>query len=75
MNKFMKVGSIKTWRELMIGVQQLARLLFNNDFINPGLAFNIFRAEKTCAINSKSGMILKLPKSIVTSLEMGTANF
>ena len=36
-NQFMKVGGIKTWKELTIGVQQLVRLLFNNDFINPGL--------------------------------------
>ena len=38
-NQFMKVGGIKTWKELTIGVQQLVRLLFNNDFINPGLVF------------------------------------
>ena len=36
-NQFMKVGGIKTRKELMIGVQQLVRLLFNNDFINRGL--------------------------------------
>ena len=36
-NGFMKVGGIKTWKELTIGVQQLVRLLFNNNFINPGL--------------------------------------
>ena len=36
-NQFMKVGGIKTWKELTIGVQQLVRLLFNNNFINPGL--------------------------------------
>ena len=35
-NQLMKVGGIKTWKELTIGVQQLVRLLFNNDFINPG---------------------------------------
>ena len=35
--KFMKVGGIKTWKELATGVQQLIRLLFNNNFINPGL--------------------------------------
>ena len=33
----MKVGGIKTWKELTIGVKQFVRLLFNNDFINPGL--------------------------------------
>ena len=33
----MKVGGIKTWKELTIGVQQLVRLLFNNNLINPGL--------------------------------------
>ena len=36
-NQFMKVGGIKTWKELTIGVQHLARLPFNNNFINPGL--------------------------------------
>ena len=33
----MKVGGIKTWKELATGVQQLVRLFFNNNFINPGL--------------------------------------
>ena len=33
----MKVGGIKTWKELATCVQQLVRLLFNNDFVNPGL--------------------------------------
>ena len=32
-NQFMKVGGIKTWKELTIGAQQLVRLLF----INPRL--------------------------------------
>ena len=36
-NQFMEVGGMKTWKELAIGVQQFVRLLFNNDFINPGL--------------------------------------
>ena len=36
-NQFMKVGGIETWKELTIGVQQLVRLLFNNNFINPEL--------------------------------------
>ena len=36
-NQFMKVGGIKTWKEFTIGVQQLVRLLFSNNFINPGL--------------------------------------
>ena len=35
-NQFMKVGGIKTWKELTISVKQLVRLLFNNNFINPG---------------------------------------
>ena len=35
--QFMKAGGIKTWKELTIGAQLLVRLLFNNDFINPGL--------------------------------------
>ena len=30
----MKVGGIKTWKELTTGVQPSVRLLFNNDFIN-----------------------------------------
>ena len=34
----MKVGDIKTWKELKIGVQQLVKLLFHNNFITPGLA-------------------------------------
>ena len=36
-NQFMKAGGTKTCIELTIGVQQLVRLLFNNNFINPGL--------------------------------------
>ena len=32
-----KVGGMQTWKKLMIGVQQLASLLFNNNFINPAL--------------------------------------
>ena len=35
MNQSMKAGGIKTWKEFTIGVQQLIRLLFNNNFINP----------------------------------------
>ena len=30
----MKVGGIKTWKELTIGVQQLVRLLLYHNFIN-----------------------------------------
>ena len=42
-NQFMKARGIKTWRELTIGVQQLVRLLFNNNFINPAdLSFKSF---------------------------------
>ena len=33
----MKVRGIKTRKELTISVQQLVRLLFNNNFINLGL--------------------------------------
>ena len=36
-NQVMKVGGIKTWKELTISVQQLIRLLFDNNSINPGL--------------------------------------
>ena len=36
-NQFIKVGGIETWEELMAGVQHLEKLLFNNNFINPGL--------------------------------------
>ena len=35
--KFMKVGGIETWKERTIGAQQLVRLLFKNNFINPRL--------------------------------------
>ena len=35
--KFMNVQGTKTWKELTTGVQLLLRLLFNNNFINPGL--------------------------------------
>ena len=40
-NQFMKVGGIKIWKEHTIGVQQLIRLLFNNNVANPGLSFKI----------------------------------
>ena len=33
----MKVGDVTTWKELTIGGQQLVRLLFDNNYINPGL--------------------------------------
>ena len=32
-----KVRGMTTWKELMTGVKQLVRLLFKNNFINPGL--------------------------------------
>ena len=35
--ELMTVGDATTWKELTIGLQHLARLLFDNDFINPGL--------------------------------------
>ena len=35
--EFMKVRGMKTLKELMTGVQQLVRLLFNDNFVNPGL--------------------------------------
>ena len=35
--KFIKVRATKTWKELTTGVQQLLRLLFDNNSINPGL--------------------------------------
>ena len=37
----MKVGGTKTWKELTIGVQQLVRLLFNNNFIDAGRVLEI----------------------------------
>ena len=40
-NQCMKVGDIKTWKELTIGVQQLVRLPFNNNLINPGLVLSV----------------------------------
>ena len=33
----LKLEASKTWKELTIGVQQLVRLLFKNNFIKPGL--------------------------------------
>ena len=35
--EFMKVQGMKTWKEVTTGVQHLVSLLFNNNFINPGL--------------------------------------
>ena len=40
--EFMKVQGLKTWKELTTGVQQLVRLLFNNNSINPGLVLQKF---------------------------------
>ena len=37
----MKVGDVTTWKELAIGVQQLVRLLFDNNSINSGLVLKI----------------------------------
>ena len=36
-NQFMKIGGIRTWKELTTGVQLLIKLLFNNNVIIPGL--------------------------------------
>ena len=36
--KFLKVQGMKTRKELTAGVQQLVRVLCNNNFANPGLA-------------------------------------
>ena len=33
----MKVGDVTTWKGLTIGVLQSVGLLYDNDFINPGL--------------------------------------
>ena len=38
-NQFMKVGCIKIWKELMIGVPQLVRLLFKIILSTPDLSF------------------------------------
>ena len=35
--EFMKVRSMKTWKELTTGVEQLVSFLFNNKFISHGL--------------------------------------
>ena len=40
--EFMKVRGMKAWKELTTGVQQLVRLLFGNNFINPGLFLYCF---------------------------------
>ena len=32
-NQFMKVGGIKTWKEITTGTQQLVRLSFNNNYL------------------------------------------
>ena len=41
----MKVGYVTTWKELTTGVQQLVRLLFNNNSINLGLVFYRFLSK------------------------------
>ena len=38
-NKFMKVGGIKTWKELTIGVHQLVRLLLTKILSTPDVSF------------------------------------
>ena len=61
----MKVGGMKTWKKLMTGVQQLVRLLFNNNFINPGLVLYVKFAVLE---NSKCGNIkfISPPKQLPT---------
>ena len=44
-NQFMKVGGIRTWKELTIGVQQVVRLLFNNNFIKKAGLYCIWLAK------------------------------
>ena len=36
--------------------------------------YNLFRTMKTCAMNAESSIIVKLPKSIASCLEMGKQN-
>ena len=44
----MKARGIKTWKEVITGVQQLVRLLFNNSFMSPGLVLkDTFDVMKT----------------------------
>ena len=38
-NKFIKVGGIKTWKELTIGVQQFSRLFLTITLSTPDLSF------------------------------------
>ena len=37
----MKVQGMKTWKELTTGVQQMVRMLFNNNLIDPGLVLEL----------------------------------
>ena len=41
----MTVGDVTTWKELTIGVRQLVGLIFDNNFMNPGLFFNRWYAD------------------------------
>ena len=48
--EFWEVRGMKTWKELTTGVQQLVRLLFNNDFVNPGLSLKgLFLVSLFCS--------------------------
>ena len=44
--EYSKVQGMKTWKELTTGVQQLVRLLFNNNFIDPALVNNSGRISQ-----------------------------
>ena len=44
----MKVGDVTTWKELTIGIQQLVKLLFDNNFIYPARPRT---GPRTCPLN------------------------
>ena len=48
----MKVGGIKTRKELMIGVQLLVRLLLDNNLFNPDLSFKDNQMDNHCLLKA-----------------------
>ena len=67
MVKFIIVQGLKTWKELTTGVPQLVRLLFNNNFINPGLATHFLFSKTILNVGRARAAIVDFTKYIYTT--------
>ena len=70
----MKVGGIKTWKELMIGVKQLVRLLFNNNFTNGWCKMQVKFLQVTVAGHSEGQWVIGCTKEFCCVRETRAAS-